>query len=107
MGEIIVYITVGSEQEAAEIAKVLVERRYAACVNIVKNVRSIYSWESKVEDDSEVLMIVKTIASLFNTLEEKVKEMHSYSTPEIVAFPITQGSENYLTWLRESVKMED
>jgi periplasmic divalent cation tolerance protein len=107
MGEIIVYITSGSEEEAAEIAKALIVERYAACVNIVRNVRSIYHWEGKIEDDSEVLMIVKTTAPLFDALEEKVRKMHSYSTAEIIAFPITQGSEKYLAWVRESVTMKD
>ena len=107
MGEIIVYITAGSEDEAAQIARVLVEDKYAACVNIIRNIRSLYRWEGQIQDDKEVLMIVKTTEPLFNALEEKVRQMHSYSTAEIIAFPITKGSDKYLTWVRESVTVKE
>jgi periplasmic divalent cation tolerance protein len=107
MGQIIVFITTGSEEEAAHIAQTLVEKQYAACVNIIRNIRSIYRWEGKVEDDSEVLMIVKTTEPLFPALEAQVKEMHSYSTAEIIAFPITLGSEKYLNWMRQSVVIKE
>jgi periplasmic divalent cation tolerance protein len=101
MESIVVFITAPSEDEAANIAKALVEDRLAACVNIVRNLRSIYSWQGKVEDESEVLMIVKTQEKLFNSLAQKVREMHSYTVPEIIALPIVVGSEDYLKWLRE------
>lgn len=102
--EIVVYITAPNEDEAANIAQVLVESRLAACVNIVKNIRSIYSWKGKVEDDSEVLMIVKTRKALFDKLSNTVINLHSYDVPEVIAIPIIDGSANYLTWLRESTK---
>jgi periplasmic divalent cation tolerance protein len=70
-------------------------------VNIIKDIRSIYAWEGKVEDESEVLMIAKTQKALFNNLIKKVKELHSYTVPEIIALPIIDGSEDYLKWLRE------
>ncbi|MDO8281684.1 MAG: divalent-cation tolerance protein CutA [Thermodesulfovibrionia bacterium] len=100
--EIIVFITSSSEEEAARIAASLVEERLAACVNIIRNIRSIYSWQGKVCDDAEVLMIAKTQRSLFNSLKERVKELHSYEVPEIIAMPIVDGSEDYLKWIRES-----
>lgn len=100
--EIVVYITAPNEDEAANIAKALVASRLAACVNIVKNIRSIYSWQGKVEDDSEVLMIVKTRKALFDKLSNTVINLHSYDVPEVIAIPIIDGSANYLTWLRES-----
>ncbi|MEW6162813.1 MAG: divalent-cation tolerance protein CutA [Nitrospirota bacterium] len=99
--EIIVFITASSEDEAAKIAKALVDSRLAGCVNIIKDIRSIYSWQGKIEDEREVLMIAKTQKTLFDSLMEKVKELHSYTVPEIIALPIIEGSEDYLKWLRE------
>jgi len=101
MDEIVVFITASNEDEAAKIAKALVENKLAGCVNIIKNIRSIYSWQGKIEDEPEVLMIAKTQKSLFNDLSKKVKELHSYTVPEIIALPIVDGSEDYLQWLRE------
>ena len=102
--EIVCYITAPNEDEALNIARALVENRLAACANIIKNVRSIYSWKGAVEDDAEVLMIVKTRKPLFHKLSEKVKELHSYDVPEVIALPIIDGSEDYLEWLRESTQ---
>jgi periplasmic divalent cation tolerance protein len=99
--EIVVLITASSEDEAAKIARALVDDRLAGCVNIIKNIRSIYSWEGKIEDGPEILMIVKTQKTLFDSLMKKVKELHSYTVPEIIALPILEGSEDYLRWLRE------
>lgn len=99
---IIVFITAPNEDEAAGIARSLVEARLAACVNIVKNVRSIYTWQGNIEDASEILMIAKTQNNLFDALSAKVRELHSYDVPEIIAIPITGGSEDYLQWLRAS-----
>lgn len=101
MESIVVFITASSEDEAANIARALVEGRLAACVNIVRNVRSIYSWQGKVEDEPEILMIVKTQKKFFNSLSKKVRELHSYTVPEIIAAPIVEGSEDYLKWLKE------
>jgi periplasmic divalent cation tolerance protein len=101
MDEIIVFITASSEEEAAKIARALVEARLAGCVNIIKNIRSIYSWQGKIEDEPEVLMIVKTQKSLFDSLTKKVEELHSYTVPEIIVLPIVEGSKDYLKWLRE------
>lgn len=100
MDEIIVFITASKEDEAIKISKELVEERLAGCINIIKNIRSIYRWEGKIEDESEVLMIAKTKKNLFEELTKKVKEIHSYSVPEIIAVPIIVGAEDYLTWLR-------
>lgn len=100
MSEIVVFITTSSEDEAARIAKELVGAHLAGCVNIIRDIRSIYSWEGKVEDDPEILMIVKTRKSLFSQLQKKVQELHGYSVPEIIAIPIEDGSQEYLKWLR-------
>ena len=99
--EVVVYITASGEDEAAKIAKALVEAKLAACVNIVKNVRSIYSWQGKIEDEPEALLIVKTQKKHFSAVSAKVKELHSYSVPEVIALPILEGSEDYLKWLKE------
>ncbi len=103
MEDIAVYITASNEDEAAKIAKALVEAKLAACVNIIRNIRSIYSWQGKIEDDAEVLMIAKTQRRLFVALSAKVRELHSYTVPEIIALPIIEGTEDYLKWLRETV----
>ncbi|RJQ55462.1 MAG: divalent-cation tolerance protein CutA [Nitrospiraceae bacterium] len=102
--EIVVFITAPDEDMAASIAKALVEARLAACANIIRAVRSIYAWQGKIEDDTEVLMIVKTRRGLFDRLQSKVKELHSYEVPEIIAFPIIAGSDDYLKWLRDSTE---
>jgi len=102
MSEIVVFITTPNEDEAAKIARALVEARLAGCVNIVRNIRSIYRWQGNIEDDTEVLMIAKTKKKLFNALEKKVKELHSYSVPEIIAMPIAEGSNEYIQWLRDA-----
>ncbi len=101
MDNLIVLITAPGEDEAAKIARALVESRLAGCVNIIKNIRSIYSWEGKIEDEKEVLMIAKTRKKLFKALSKKVRELHSYTVPEIIAIPIVEGSPDYLKWLKE------
>jgi periplasmic divalent cation tolerance protein len=101
MNELVVFITASSEDEAAKIARPLVESKLAGCVNIIKNIRSLYRWEENVEDEQEVLMIAKTRKDLFHELTKKVKELHSYTVPEIIALPIIEGSEDYLNWLRD------
>ncbi len=99
---LIVLITVPSEEEGAKIAHALVEGSLAACVNIVRNIRSIYKWQGKVEDEGEFLLIAKTRRTLFEELEKKVKELHSYAVPEVIAIPIAGGSREYLGWLADS-----
>jgi periplasmic divalent cation tolerance protein len=98
---IVVLITAPEEEEAVRIAGELVNTRLAACVNIVKNIRSLYRWQGKTEDADEVLMIAKTRLELFEPLMRRVKELHSYKVPEIVALPVIQGSGDYLGWLHE------
>lgn len=102
MDEIVVFITASKEEEAAAIARVLVEEKLAGCVNVLPDIRSIYRWEGAIEDDREVLMIVKTRRNLFEQLQTRVKELHGYSVPEIIALPIVVGSPDYLAWLREA-----
>jgi periplasmic divalent cation tolerance protein len=101
MNEIVVFITASDEDAAVKIARSLVEAKLAGCVNIIKNIRSVYRWEETVEDEPEVLMVAKTRKALFHELMKKVKELHSYTVPEIIALPIVEGSEDYLQWLRD------
>jgi len=101
MEALVVYITAPNEEEGAKIARALVEERLAGCVNIVRPIRSIYRWQEKIEDDTETLMIVKTRKLLFESLEKRVRELHSYSVPEIIAVPVVEGSRDYLKWLEE------
>lgn len=101
MEAIVVYITAPNEQDAAKIARSLVEEKLVACVNIVPGLRSIYSWQGTIEDDAEVLMICKTRHELFGALQQRVKALHSYTVPEIIALPVVAGSEDYLAWLHD------
>ncbi len=98
---IVAFITAPSEDEAADMARRLVDCRLAGCVNIVRGVRSIYRWEDKTQDEAETLMIVKTRKDLFEPLMKRVKELHPFRVPEIIALPILEGSADYLGWLSE------
>lgn len=100
---IVVYVTVGSSDEGKRIARALVEERLAACVNQLPGVRSTYRWQGKIEEGSEELLIIKTNEDLFAALQRRVCELHSYAVPEVIAVPVTAGSEAYLQWLDEQV----
>jgi len=102
-GFIVVYVTAASAEEAEQLAQTLVGERLAACVNRIKSVRSVYRWQGQVEQSEEELLIIKTRKDLFNALEKRVRELHSYSVPEVIALPIVAGSTGYLGWLREQV----
>ena len=101
---IIVFITAPNEEEAARISHAIVGEKLAACVNIIRSVRSIYRWQGRVEDEQEVLMIVKTKRTLFERLQGRVKELHSYSVPEIIGLPVVEGSKQYLDWLGQETE---
>jgi periplasmic divalent cation tolerance protein len=98
----IVFVMAGGEDEAAKIARSLVEERIAACVNIVGPVRSLYRWRGAIEDEKEYLLIIKSRAQLFPKLERRVKELHSYEVPEVVALAMSRVSKPYLDWLVDS-----
>jgi len=101
---IIIFITASSSEEAQNIATALVEEKLVACVNIIPQIRSIYWWEGKVCQDDEVMLISKTKQSLFTLLMDRVKALHSYEVPEIIAFPISEGSPEYLSWIENITK---
>ena len=101
---LLVSMTTSSLEEAEKIAEALVQERLAACVNIVPAITSIYRWQGEVHRDSEVLLIAKSRPELFDPLAARVKELHSYEVPEIIALPIVAGNAAYLSWIEESVK---
>ena len=96
----VILVTVGSRAEGERIAEVLVGEQLAACVNIVGPIRSIYRWENAVQREDEWLLIIKAPTTQFETLAVRVRQLHSYQTPEVIALPITAGSEAYLEWVR-------
>src|ERR1051326_5113712 len=98
----IVLTTAGSEEEARKIAHTLVERRLAACVNIVPQIESVYRWQGKVESATEWLLVIKTQAGSFGRVRDAVKELHSYELPECVMLEITEGSDEYLDWIAKN-----
>ena len=96
---IMVLITASSLEEAENIAKSLVEEKLVACVNIIPQIESVYWWEGKVCKDNEIMLISKTKQSLFTTVMDRVQSLHSYEVPEIISFPISEGSPEYLNWI--------
>jgi periplasmic divalent cation tolerance protein len=99
--EIVIFITAPSVEEAQKIAHHLVAEHLVACVNIVSSVQSIFYWQEKVCDEKEVLLICKSHGTLFEKISQRVKELHTYTVPEIIALPIIKGSADYLRWLKE------
>lgn len=97
------FVTCPNEDVAARMARAMVEQKLAACVNIVPRVTSIYEWKGKVEQDSEVLLMIKTRTSRIPALTEFVRSAHPYEVPEVVAVPVAQGNAAYLQWVRDSV----
>jgi periplasmic divalent cation tolerance protein len=98
-----VYMTAGSREEAAAVGRVLVEERLAACVNIISPMQSIYRWQGKIEEDSEVVMIAKTTSRRMDRLISKARELHSYECPCIVAWEIADGNASFLEWIAREV----
>ncbi len=96
---VVVLVTAGSADEAQRIARALVTERLAGCVNVVGPVRSIYRWQDAVEEAEEHLLIVKARAEELGALETRIRALHSYDVPEMLALPVTAGSEDYLAWL--------
>src|SRR6266851_547285 len=102
--KLLVLTTAGSETEARKIAQTLVERRLAACVNIVPRIHSIYRWKGKVEESEEYLLLIKTVKSRQEQVRDAIGELHSYELPECIAISIESGSAEYLKWLSDSVE---
>ena len=96
---IVVLMTAASREEANQIAELLVSAQLAACVQILPEIESVYRWQGEVKREKEILLLAKTVASRFDELESRVRAMHSYETPEIIAVPVTDSSAPYLGWL--------
>lgn len=100
---LIIFCTIPDEDSALAISKALVSEKLAACCNIVRGLRSIYSWKETVHDDSELLLLIKSKTSAFEKLERRIIDLHPYQVPEILAVPVYKGNENYLKWIEENV----
>ncbi|MBL8012447.1 MAG: divalent-cation tolerance protein CutA [Candidatus Omnitrophica bacterium] len=101
---VVVFVTAKDSQEAEKIAQGLLEKKLAACANILDSLRSVFWWEGRVDRANEVLLVIKTRIDVMEQLITIVKSLHSYDTPEIIALPIIGGSRDYLAWIGASVK---
>jgi periplasmic divalent cation tolerance protein len=105
--KIVVLSTCASEEEAERLARLLVEQRLAACVNVVPGIRSYYRWKGAVEAAGECLLIVKSSRDLFGSLTAALEKAHSYEVPEALAIPVVDGAANYLNWLGANLRLQD
>jgi periplasmic divalent cation tolerance protein len=105
MSALIVFITASSRKEADRLAQALVKEKWAACVSIVPEIYSRYWWQGRIENDVELLLVAKTLKSKFKGLVRRVKELHSYTVPEVLALPIVQGNPAYLKWMKDSLSV--
>ena len=103
MSAIVVITSVGTEEQADQIASELLRRRLAACVNLVPGLRSLYRWQGRICRDSELLLLVKTEDREFDAVAATIRELHSYELPEILAFPVGRGEPQFLAWIAASL----
>lgn len=103
---VLVLVTVPSQTEGERIGKRLVVEKLAACVNIVPHLYSIYSWKGNIEEDGELLLLIKTMPDRLEKLIKKVKKIHSYDVPEILAIPTIHGNPDYIKWVQESTRTQ-
>ena len=101
---LVVLCTCPTREVASAIATAVLEERLAACVNQLPGIKSLYRWEGRIEDDEELLLLIKTTSQLFPALEEMIRDLHPYDIPEIIGLPLTVGSKDYLAWIRNSVR---
>ena len=101
---LLVFTTLPSADKAAELAKLVVEERLAACANILPAIRSIYRWQGKLQDENEVLLLLKTRAEHLERLKLRILELHPYEVPEVLAVPVEAGYQPYLEWLAGETK---
>jgi len=101
---IVILVTTKDKKEAQKIARALLEEKLIACANIISGVDSMFWWQGKIDSSKEVLLVLKSKKNNFNKISIAVKKSHSYQTPEIIALPIINGSEDYLKWINSSLK---
>ena len=101
--KLVVLSTCGSREEAHQLARALVEKRLAACVNILPDIRSVYHWKGEIEEEEETLLVIKSSRPLLEELRTEIERLHSYDVPEILAFAVVDGSEKYLAWLTQEL----
>jgi periplasmic divalent cation tolerance protein len=101
---LLVFTTLPTADKAAEVAKLLVEERLAACANLMPAIRSIYHWQGKLHDENEVLVLLKTRAEHLERLKLRILELHPYELPEVLAVPVEAGYQPYLEWLAGETK---
>jgi periplasmic divalent cation tolerance protein len=106
--KIVVFSTCASAEEAQRVARTLVEKRLAACVNVMPGVRSVYRWKDEtgkdaIEDEEEVLLLIKSSRALLEELREEIERLHSYEVPEVIALSVVDGSERYLAWMNREL----
>lgn len=101
---ILVLCTINDSEKAKEIARKIVKSKLCACVNIVPDILSVYSWKNKIEEDSEILMLIKTHKQHFPKLKDEIVKLHPYEVPEIISFDITDGNKEYLHWISENTQ---
>jgi periplasmic divalent cation tolerance protein len=105
-GFVVVLVTAGAADEAAHMGRMLVEERLVACANVIGPIRSIYRWEGAVEDATEYLLLLKARAADVAAVEARVRTLHSYEVPEVLALPVEAGSAAYLAWLADATARE-
>jgi len=104
---VVIFVTVGSSIEGEKIAAALVQEGLAACVNRIGSMHSVYKWEGKLCKESEDLLIIKSRKELFGAVEQRVREIHSYKVPEIIALPLVEGSASYLDWMGKNTRNKE
>lgn len=104
MQPVFLYITADTPEEAASLGRTLVEERLAACVNILASITSFYWWEGKVQQGTETALIAKTEAGLTGSVTERIKGLHGYDCPCVVALPVTGGNDDFLAWIGEETE---
>lgn len=101
---LLVISTVPNENLANKLSKILLENRVAACVNIIKNVNSLYWWKESIENSSEIILLIKTTDEKYQEVEDLIKKNHPYEIPEIIAFDIKKGFSKYLKWIEDETR---
>ncbi|MCX6113460.1 MAG: divalent-cation tolerance protein CutA [Proteobacteria bacterium] len=101
---IVILVTAPSRKEAKKIADAVLDKKACACVNIINGVKSLFYWKGKIDNAQESLLVIKTKKTAYRNIEKIIKNIHSYTVPEIIALPIVFGSRDYLNWIENTVK---